>query len=1195
MSCVLVFSNSSSKLLKKEYLSNNFIDDVEIIEINKKINNFSIIKEYLPKTIIIDSNYESKNNFSICERLKLNEEIKYIPIIVIVDKNANNSIINRYYELGADIVIKKPISDFELSSNLRILFQICKYKQKESFDNLKQENTDTENKKSSVNIFRNLYNIVEGVADIIILTTKLGEIIELSEQSYKLLGYNRTEIAGKKISYIVPNHDIAKIKNIELQLKNSSFNCNCEFTIRKKDGTLIVIQWVINKFKDNRDVERIYFAGRNITHDRIIDRELSKRERDFKSIFENSIDAIYIQDKNGVFIDVNPGAEKMYGYSYEEMIGKTPETVSAPGKNNLKEVFEKFEKAYNGEPQQLEFWGKRKNGEIFPKLISLTNGTYLGQDVVITFAIDITNRKLAEDALRNSEEKYRLLVNNTKDVIWKIDINKKFTYISPAVEKLTGYTQEEYLQFSLGQCMKDEDMVNMEMVLSNEIEKIALGDFDNILESYVADITVIHKDGRNILCEMKAFIILDNKRIVGIQGIISDITKRKEDERKLRESEKRFSSFMKFLPSLVFIKNENGDYVYTNKHYNEFFENKNSVIGKNLHDIFPESIAKSMQIFDNDVLNAGAIVQEQILNDKDNKDHVFKTYKFPIVFDDETKLIGGFALDITKEKKAELIQQVLYNISNAANSTLKTKEFLVKIQQELSKLIDTKNYYIAMYNKEKDIIELPYMDDERKAYSIAPNNSATAYVIKTKKSLLAKKQKIVEFEKAGKFEMTGIKSAVWLGVPLKSNRKVIGMIGVQSYTDENAYSLDDKKILEIVATQIGFYIERKNAHLELLNAKEKAEESDRLKSVFLTNMSHEIRTPMNGMIGFAEMLKLKNLSNEKIDTYVDMIDESGSRLLKIINDIIDISKIETKQISLNRKNVSINKVVKDVYNLFIEEKELLAKKIKLFYNVDLQDNESFIYTDSVRIKQILSNLLYNAIKFTDKGSVSFGYNITDNNMLKFFVKDSGIGIRGEDKEIIFKKFRQLDEGSTRKYGGTGIGLSISKEFVKMLGGEIWVETQINEGTTFYFTIPIIKSSIKSNLKTIIEESKNNLEKKKLKILIAEDDQFNFELLENVLDFPDIETIRAKDGEEAVEIAKQNFDIDIILMDIKMPKKDGLIATGEIKKFRPKLPIIAQTAYAMEGDKEKAIQAGCDDYIAKPIIPDKLLYLIKQYV
>ncbi|MEA3317721.1 MAG: PAS domain S-box protein, partial [Bacteroidota bacterium] len=697
--------------------------------------------------------------------------------------------------------------------------------------------------------------------------------------------------------------------------------------------------------------------------------------------------------------------------------------------------------------------------EIFPKLVSLTNGSYFGQDVVITFAIDITDRKLAEDAVRKSEEKYRLIVNNTKDVIWKIDLNKNFTYISPAVEKLTGYTQEEYLKFSLNECMADKDLENMDRVLSGEMNKIMQGKFDELLDSYVIDVTVFHKEGRNIICEMKAFLVFDKNQVVGIQGIISDITKRKEDEKKLRESENRFVSFMNYLPSLVFIKHEKGEYVYTNKYYNDFFGDNVDVIGKSSSDIFSDDISENIKTNDIEVLNKGIRILDQEINGNDNKQHIFKTYKFPILLEDKTKLIGGFAIDITKEKKAELIQQVVYNISNAVNIEYNEKDFFSIIQQELSKLIDTKNFYIAVYNIEKDIIELPYMDDERMNYSIAPNDSATAYVIRTKKALLAKQKDIERFEQQGKFKMRGLISKIWLGVPLKSDKKVIGMIGVQSYSNENQYNNKDKKILEIVATQIGFFIERKRANQELVKAKEKAEESDKLKSVFLANMSHEIRTPMNGMIGFAEMLKLKGLSEEKRDNFIDIINQSGHQLLTIINDIIDVSKIEANQIKLNKKNIPVNKLIEEVNSLFLKNKELKAKGLKLLCK--LPDNECNIYTDEVRLKQILSNLVSNAIKFTPKGVIEFGYEIT-NSMLKFFVKDTGIGIHEKDKKIIFKRFRQIDEGSTRKYGGTGIGLAICKELVEMLDGEIWLESNSQNGSIFYFTIPNISGELKKD-------------------------------------------------------------------------------------------------------------------------------------
>lgn len=402
--------------------------------------------------------------------------------------------------------------------------------------------------------------------------------------------------------------------------------------------------------------------------------------------------------------------------------------------------------------------------------------------------------------------------------------------------------------------------------------------------------------------------------------------------------------------------------------------------------------------------------------------------------------------------------------------------------------------------------------------------------------------------------------------------------------------LNEQGGLEIMHGTIQDITERKVLVQNLKEAKEKAEENERLKSAFLANMSHEIRTPMNGIIGFSELLDRQNLTKEKQKTYTEIIKNSSVQLLSIVNDILDISKIETGQMSVFLEKINLHDFFTEIF-LFFEPK-VKQKKLDLFLIIEPKYNHLIALTDGGKLRQILFNLLSNAIKFTPKGSIHFGYTLKD-QQLKFFVSDTGIGIEEKHYQTIFNRFHQVETVAKKSIGGTGLGLSICKGLIELMKGKIWVESKPNEGATFYFSLsycfdePLHEKQMPEFFKTII--------KKNITALIVEDDDVNFFFLEEYLKNYNIQIIRALNGAEAVSLCRENNNFNIIFMDIKLPVMDGFQATIEIRKFLPDIYIIAQTAFATQDDREKAKQCGCNDYISKPIDSAKFERIIQNYL
>ena len=429
----------------------------------------------------------------------------------------------------------------------------------------------------------------------------------------------------------------------------------------------------------------------------------------------------------------------------------------------------------------------------------------------------------------------------------------------------------------------------------------------------------------------------------------------------------------------------------------------------------------------------------------------------------------------------------------------------------------------------------------------------------------------------------------------KAGNIEVGLLDSGSQTDSGTFLPEERELLITIAKNIGEYINRKKVEKELHDTLEKALESDRLKSAFLDTISHEFRTPLNAVIGFSQLIERETELDDILE-FVSHINKGGNHLLGIVEDILNISVIESGNLKVKMEDYSLSSILEEVRILIETEQAKIQKQhIGILYTPPVNDPDLWITTDGEKLTQILMNLLKNALKFTDEGSIEFGYipeHQQDKPFLKFFVKDTGIGIPEKMQHFIFDIFRQADETHTRTHGGTGIGLAITKKLLTLMGGTIWVESKEGKGSVFYFTLPFKGSTHETQVgKQVIPEVVPDYSGQK--VLVAEDEESNFELLDILLSSLNLNVVWAKNGREAVQLCSEDPDISLVLMDLKMPVLDGYKATRIIRESHPHLPIIAQTAFAMPADRDEAIEAGCNDVVVKPIEKVELFTVIEK--
>jgi PAS domain S-box-containing protein len=866
----------------------------------------------------------------------------------------------------------------------------------------------------------------------------------------------------------------------------------------------------------------------------------------FDNIFTNSMIPMGVWTSSGGILEANNALLNLIGYSREEVeSGRlrwdsiTPAEYSDRDRQAILEVREK------GYCQPYEKVFLHKSGKPVPILIS-AGKSGLQEDGGIFFAVDLTEQKKAEEKLKQWAD---IFENVSFGFVVGTTQSKNLELMNPAFARMHGYTVEELTGKAIETVFAPEARASIPESLRQAYEK----------GHHTWESLHIRKDGTVFPVNIDIFVVRDSAgairyRIVSVQ----DISERRKAEAQLERYAERLNLATDSARIGIWDWDILKDELIWDEHMYALYGLSPGEFGGAysawLNGLYPDDRASSNEATEKAVRGEAEYDTEFRVMWPDGSVHWLKANGRVFRDKEGTPLrMVGVNYDITERKIIEEEREKLATLVESSPNFVGLAALDGKV------VFINKGGRILTGLEDVDVSQM-------KIFDFLPGDFTE------QKSLLE--------------EIIG--QGFWQGeLPLMNFR-----------THENtpvfvqAFTIKQPKSLKPIAlgTVMQNISEQKRHEEDLRLAKERAEESDRLKTHFLTNISHEIRTPMNGILGFTDLLQTMNPSGEEREKFFSIIKASGERLMSTINDIIEISSIETGSVSMLESEININELCRANYNFF--EMQARQKGLQLTLHTPLADEHAAAITDRNKLDGILINLIRNAVKFTKQGSIEFGYKPGE-KMLEFYVSDTGIGIPAERLDAVFDRFVQADLSFTRPYEGSGIGLSICKAYTEMLGGRIWVESNAKEGSTFRFTIPWkVPDSPKPAERTASTDRMNALISDST-VLIVEDDEVNFVYLKQLLKGVCKTILYASTGFDAIGLCMLDSSIDLILMDVKMPGMDGYETTRKIREFNKDVIIIAQTAHAFKGEREKALEAGCNDFLTKPFTLDTLLEVVER--
>ncbi len=1011
-----------------------------------------------------------------------------------------------------------------------------------------------------------------------------GQYIEVNDAFLQALGYTKDEIIGHTSD------------DIEIFTDFEESNKYIKLISRLKK----IKSYPITLKTKNREEKRYLFSAETITlNDEIylltvyseVDDSKNKKIKESKGsvldeIFEtvSSYLALFsIGEDNKIYIiDLNSKVESIEFINKDEVIGNCIEDTPLINRIKLVELLNHIR--ITGDAHKLSASTGGDDTEGYYMGFPLTSG-----NIVITWEPGIQQKYL--DDFYKQGAVFEKVAEMLPEMIYEVDISGKILFANKRGLEFFGYSKEE---LEKGVYISEMFPDNYRQMISN------LRSLNSREAASSNEYLAKKKDGTKVPIVTHSFATFLNDKIIAYRGVVTDISKQKEYENQIIREKAFLEHLYNSTPAAIAITNSSGILSMVNREFTNLFGfSPEEAINRSINNlIVPDNLKEEAEDIDRkaseDVSN---VIQTIRKNKSGNQIHV-SLKATSIIINNEVVAHLGIYRDITSERKGQLVQEILYNISTAALKQYDIKEIYPIIVSELSKIWDTNNFFIALYDKASETLSLPFFADEKdNFYEIPTKNTITGWVIKKDKSVLLKENDLRVLEDSGDIQLVGTPCKVWMGVPLKVDNSIIGVMCLQDYYDENKFSQDDLYILDFIANQIAIALQRRMMLDNLITARQKAEEAAQSKQIFMSTMSHEIRTPLNEVIGITNLLLQGNPREDQMD-FIKTLKFSGNHLLTLVNDVLDYNKMESGKIIFELTQFNLSEFLEEIMRSY----SFRSKAKHLEFEIRKSDHVPIeVIGDPVRLNQILSNLLSNALKFTFHGSITVTLKeldrISNQSRIEFSITDTGIGIPKDKHLMVFDSFTQASPDTTRHFGGTGLGLAICKKLIELQGGTISLDSEPNKGSTFRFIIKLgIPEKSAKGQNGDVAESYSGLEGKR--ILVAEDNKINFFVANKFLVGWGIIVTHAENGQLAIEELLLN-DYDLILMDLHMPVMDGIEATKIIRNSdNPRInsiPIVALTAAIMSESHDKIDDLKINDYVLKPFKPHDLFDRIRKHV
>lgn len=1148
----------------------------------------SLIDSFEPDIVLSDYNLPGFDGLNALNYV--GENYPLLPIIIVTGSLDEETAANCIKKGAWDYVLKEHIFRLNPAISLAIEHRNEKIKLRKIEEKILESEA----------VSRRLINNIE--TGILLLNLDM-QVVYSNQKAEKLLSKDKESLVGKRFYETLDliksdtGNKIISGRDIIDHLENFNNTIHDIELIYQPDNSSDQIWFdlcatpLLNK---QNEPEEILLCFNDISEKKIIESELLDSKSRYEVIFNAVNDGIFLYNPEDLsLIDVNETLVRMYGYSREEILSMNIGDLSDSENGYTRDRARKYaEKALAGEIQTAEWLAKDKNKRCFWVYVILKILNIGSKKVLMAIVRNIDEQKRTQNSLQKSQEHFRALTDNSPDVIMRFDKHQKHLFVNDTVADLVGIPPEKFINKTHHEIAAFPD--HLCKFWEENIKKV----FESGI-SHTTEFSIPVKE-KNVDIEWRLFPefdeqnsvesviavardISDSKRHETIQNVLIEIANAVNNTRNLDEL---FLQIQKSLGAVIDTRNcyvamydERTDTITLPFHQDEKDTFKEFPAGKtvtgyviktgksqlvNLDRV--EELERSGEIEPIGAPSVSWLGVPLWIADKIIGVFVVQSYSEEILYTtDDVQLLEFVSDQIALAIERKIDQDKLKNNQLRQRRIIESSPDGLVVIDMVGKVLDCNSTFQELLKlgiketRDKNFFDYVADEDVIKVQNILNETLKTSH---------SKNYEFIMRRTDGSRFFTETSFGLIHG----------------NEEDEGSFVIVIKNI-----------VERKLYEDNLKIAKEKAEESDRLKTAFLSNMSHEIRTPMNAIIGFAELLSRLKTSDEEKEEYVRQINFAADTLMKLIDDIIDISKIEAGQLKMNPSLFHLAPLLDELHAMFRKSLERQDKSHINFIIENCQDISNIqLHADDFRLRQVFSNLLSNAIKFTNDGNIIFGVKSITEGKIRFFVKDSGVGISEDKQKYIFDRFRQGHENKENFYGGTGLGLAISKNLLALMSGDLHVISKVNRGSEFYFALPYDGKNLQiPDEKILIDRSPLDWSTKTF--LIAEDDPSNFYLLQENLKKYKVNILWAKNGNEAVELFRENKDrINLVLMDVQMPELNGYDATRLIKEMDSTVPVIAQTAYALAGEREASIRAGCDDYISKPLMMKELLFILNRF-